>query len=46
MVRYESVESHSLYKIKIFKTFNITQSAEGDKEGKWTSVVAMAVLLQ
>lgn len=30
---------------KILKTFNITQSAEGDKDGRWTSVVAMAVLL-
>jgi arginine decarboxylase len=30
---------------KIVKTFNITQSAEGDKEGKWTTTVAMAVLL-
>jgi arginine decarboxylase len=30
---------------KILKTFNITQSAEGHKDGRWTSVVAMAVLL-
>jgi len=30
---------------KIVRTFNVTQSAEGDKDGKWTSVVAMAVLL-
>jgi arginine decarboxylase len=30
---------------KILKTFKITQSAEGDKDGRWTSVVAMAVLL-
>lgn len=30
---------------KIVKTFNITQSAEGDKDGKWTTTVAIAVLL-
>ena len=30
---------------KILKTFNITQSAEGHKDGRWTPVVAMAVLL-
>lgn len=30
---------------KIVKTFNITQSAQGDKNGLWTTVVAMAVLL-
>jgi len=29
----------------IFKTMNITQSAEGNKEGKWTTVIAVAVLL-
>lgn len=40
-------EREKYYKLsgKILKTFNITQSAEGDKDGKWTSVVAMAVLL-
>jgi arginine decarboxylase len=40
-------EREKIYKMsgKIIRTFNITQSAEGDKEGKWTSVVAMAVLL-
>jgi arginine decarboxylase len=27
------------------RTFNITQSAEGDKNGLWTTVVAAAVLL-
>jgi arginine decarboxylase len=39
-------EREKLYKMsgKILRTFNITQSAQGDKEGKWTSVVAMAVL--
>jgi arginine decarboxylase len=30
---------------KFLKTYNITQSAEGDKDGKWTTVVAIAVLL-
>ncbi len=30
---------------KIVKTYNITQSAEGDKNGLWTTVVAAGVLL-
>ena len=30
---------------KIVKTFNITQSAQGDKNGLWTTVVAMAIML-
>ena len=30
---------------KIFKTFNTTQSAEGNKDGLWTSVVAVAVFI-
>jgi arginine decarboxylase len=30
---------------KIVKTFNVTQSAEGDKSGLWTTVIAVAVLL-
>jgi arginine decarboxylase len=30
---------------KIVRTFNITQSAEGEKNGLWTTVVAVAVLL-
>jgi arginine decarboxylase len=40
-------EREKYYKMsgKILKTYNITQSAEGSKEGIWTSVVAMAVLL-
>jgi arginine decarboxylase len=40
-------EREKIYKMsgKIVRTFNVTQSAEGDKDGKWTSVVAMAVLL-
>ncbi len=31
---------------KIFKTFNMTQSAEGDKNGLWTTVIACAVMLE
>jgi len=40
-------ERERIYKMsgKIVRTFNVTQSAEGDREGRWTSVVAMAVLL-
>jgi arginine decarboxylase len=40
-------EREQLYKMsgKIVKTFNVTQSAEGDKNGLWTTVVAAAVLL-
>lgn len=30
---------------KIVKTFDITQSAEGDKTGLWTTVIAAAILL-
>ncbi|MDP3149620.1 MAG: arginine decarboxylase, pyruvoyl-dependent [Ignavibacteria bacterium] len=30
---------------KIVKSFNITQTAEGDKKGLWTTVIAAAVLL-
>ncbi|MGE5497109.1 MAG: pyruvoyl-dependent arginine decarboxylase [Syntrophothermus sp.] len=30
---------------KIVRTFNITQSAEGEKTGLWTTVIATAVLL-
>jgi arginine decarboxylase len=30
---------------KIVKTFNITQTAEGDKNGMWTTVIAAAILL-
>jgi arginine decarboxylase len=30
---------------KIIRTFNITQSAEGDKNGLWTTVIATAVLI-
>ncbi len=40
-------EREQLYKMsgKIVKTFNVTQSAEGDKNGLWTTVIAAAVLL-
>jgi arginine decarboxylase len=40
-------EREKYYKMsgKILKTFNMTQSAEGSKDGGWTSVVALAVLL-
>ena len=40
-------EREKLYKMsgKIVRTFNITQSAEGDKKGLWTTVIAAAVLL-
>lgn len=30
---------------KIVKTFNITQTAEGDRKGLWTTVIASAILL-
>jgi arginine decarboxylase len=40
-------EREQVYKSsgKIFKTTNITQSAEGHKDGMWTTVVAVAVLV-
>lgn len=40
-------EREKLYKMsgKIVRTFNITQSAEGHKDGLWTTVVACAILL-
>lgn len=40
-------EREQIYKAsgQIYKTFNITQSAEGDKSGLWTTVIAAAVLL-
>ncbi len=41
-------EREKIYKMsgKIVKTYNITQSAEGDRNGLWTTVIACAVLLQ
>jgi arginine decarboxylase len=40
-------EREQIYKAsgQIYKTFNITQSAEGDKNGLWTTVIAAAVML-
>ncbi len=40
-------EREQLYKMsgKIVKTYNVTQSAEGDKNGLWTTVISSAVLL-
>ncbi len=40
-------EREQLYKAsgQIYKTFNVTQSAEGDKSGIWTTVIAGAVML-
>ncbi|HUC88444.1 MAG TPA: pyruvoyl-dependent arginine decarboxylase, partial [Candidatus Paceibacterota bacterium] len=41
------VEREQVYKQSgnIFKTMNVTQSTEGDKDGLWTTVIAAAVLL-
>lgn len=40
-------EREGIYKMsgKIVKSFNVTQSAEGDKNGLWTTAIACAVLL-
>lgn len=40
-------EREKIYKMsgKIVRSFNITQSAEGQKDGLWTTVVAAAVLI-
>ena len=40
-------EREQVYKAsgQIFKTMNLCQSAEGNKDGLWTSVIAVAVLL-
>ncbi len=40
-------EREQVYKMsgKIVKSYNITQSAEGDKNGLWTTVVSAGVLL-
>ena len=40
-------EREQVFKLsgKIVKTFNITQSAEGDRNGLWTTVIAAAILL-
>lgn len=41
-------EREQVYKSSghIFKTTNITQSAEGNKDGLWTTVIAMAVFIE
>lgn len=41
-------EREQIYKAsgKIFKTTNITQSAQGDKNGLWTTVLAAAVFVE
>ena len=40
-------EKKEIYRIsnKIVKTMNITQSAVGDKRGRWTTVLAAAILI-
>ncbi len=40
-------ERENIYKMsgKIVRSYNITQSAEGDKTGIWTTVIAVGVLL-
>jgi arginine decarboxylase len=40
-------ERENIYKMsgKIVRSYNITQSAEGDKNGLWTTVLACAILL-
>ena len=40
-------EGEQVFKMseKIVRTFNITQTAEGDKTGLWTTVIAAAILL-
>lgn len=40
-------EREQVYKMsgKIIRTFNVTQSAQGDKNGLWTTVIAVGVLL-
>lgn len=40
-------EREEVYKMsgKIVRSFNVTQSAQGDKNGLWTTVIAAAILL-
>jgi arginine decarboxylase len=40
-------EREQVYKMsgKIVRTFNVTQSAQGDKNGLWTTVLAVGILL-
>jgi len=42
---WDEREKHFKMSGKILKTFNVTQSAEGDKNGLWTTVVAAGVFL-
>lgn len=42
---YDKKKEEFLMSGKIVKTTNITQSAEGDKNGIWTTVIAAAVLV-
>jgi arginine decarboxylase len=42
---YDEQKEQWLISGKIVKTSNITQSAEGDKKGYWTTVVSASVLL-
>ncbi|MGB9727271.1 MAG: pyruvoyl-dependent arginine decarboxylase [Nitrososphaeria archaeon] len=42
---YDEQKEQWLISGKIVKTSNITQSAEGDKNGNWTTVIAAAVFL-
>jgi arginine decarboxylase len=44
-LNWDEREKHYKMSGKILRTSNFTQSAQGDKDGRWTSVVAMAVLL-
>jgi arginine decarboxylase len=40
-------ERENIYKMsgKIVRSFNVTQSAEGDKNGLWTTVIACGIFL-
>jgi arginine decarboxylase len=40
-------EKKEVYRLsnKIVRTLNITQSAVGDKKGKWTTVIAAAIFI-
>jgi arginine decarboxylase len=42
---YDVQKEQWLISGKIVKTSNITQSAEGNKDGYWTTVISAAVLL-
>ncbi len=41
-------EREQVYKASghIFKTTNVTRSAEGNKDGFWTTVIAVAVFIE